>query len=106
MDHFGITIDANGRTARVYPSGELDLASAPTLRTALARLLRGEHRSLVLDLSRLTFSDCAGLRPVRWAVREGRAVGTTVELRDAVPAVRRVLELTGLVVSVPRVALA
>jgi anti-anti-sigma factor len=105
MDHFGVTFDANDGTALICPSGELDLAAAPTMRNALARLLRGEHRNLVLDLSRLTFSDCAGLRPVRWAMREGRAVGTTVELRDALPPVRRVLELTGLAVPLPRVAL-
>jgi anti-anti-sigma regulatory factor len=49
-----------------------------------------------MDLSRLTFSDCAGLRPVRWAVSEGTRVGTHVELRAAAPAVRRVLDLTGL----------
>ena len=96
MDHFGVTVDAIDGRALVYPSGELDLASAPTLRTALGRLLHGEHRSLVVDLSRLTFSDCAGLRPVRWAIREGGAVGTDVQLRDAVPAVQRVLDLTGL----------
>ena len=106
MDHFGVTVDANGGRATVYPSGELDLASAPTLRTALGRVLRGEHRSLVMDLSRLTFSDCAGLRPVRWALREGRVVGTDVELRSAIPAVQRVLELTGLAAPLPRVALA
>jgi anti-anti-sigma factor len=106
MDQFGVTVDANGGRAVVYPSGELDLASAPSLRTALGRLLHGDHRSLVMDLSRLTFSDCAGLRPVRWAVREGRIVGIDVELRAATPAVQRVLELTGLTVPLPRPALA
>jgi len=49
-----------------------------------------------MDLGRLTFSDCAGLRPVRWAVNEGTRVGTDVQLRDALPAVRRVHDLTGL----------
>ena len=96
MDHFGVTIDSSDGLALVYPRGELDVASAPALRVALARALRGDHRSLVVDLSRLTFSDCAGLRPVRWAVNEGARVGTDVRLRDAVPAVRRVLDLTGL----------
>jgi hypothetical protein len=33
---------------------------------------------------------------VRWAVSEGTRVGTDVELRAAAPAVRRVLDLTGL----------
>jgi len=96
MDHFGVTIDASDGLALVYPQGELDVASAPTLRTALSRLLGGDHRRLIMDLSRLTFSDCAGLRPVRWAVSEGTRVGTHVELRAAAPAVRRVLGLTGL----------
>ena len=96
MDHFGLTVDTSDGLALVCPQGELDVASAPTLRTALDRLLRGNHRSLVMDLSRLTFSDCAGLKPVRWAVKEGARVGTDVRLRHAAPAVRRVLDLTGL----------
>ena len=92
MDNFDVTVDASEGTALVRPCGELDLASAPTLWSALAGLLRGGHRAVVMDLSRLTFSDCAGLRPIRRALQQG----TAVELRDAVPAVRRVLELTGL----------
>ena len=95
-DHFDLTVDSLNGTALVRPSGELDVASAPTMWTALAPVLRGDHRSVVMDLSRLTFSDCAGLRPIRRAVREGALVGTDVELRDASPAVRRVLDLTGL----------
>ena len=75
MDHFGVTIDSSDGLALVHPRGELDVASASTLRTALARLLGGDHRRLVMDLSR---------------------VGTEVELRAAGPAVRRVLDLTGL----------
>ena len=96
MDHFGVSVDLRDETALVCAEGELDVASAPTLRTTLARVLGGDHPTLVMDLSRVTFSDCAGLRPVRWAVREGTRVGTDVQLRDAVPAVRRVLDLTGL----------
>ena len=96
MDHFDLVVDSSDGTALVRPSGELDLATAPTLWRALSLLLRGEHRSVVMDLSRLTFSDCAGLRPIRRALREGARVGTEVQLRDAVPAVRRVLDLTGL----------
>ncbi len=106
MEHFDLTVDSTDGTALVTPSGELDLASAPTLGAALSRVLRGEHRSVVMDLSRLTFSDCAGLRPIRRAVRQAAQSGTIVELRDAVPSVRRVLELTGLVVPAARPVLA
>jgi anti-anti-sigma factor len=95
MEQFDLVVDTSDGTALVRPSGELDLATAPTLWRALAPLVQEEHRSVVIELSRLTFSDCAGLRPIRRARREART-GTTVELRDAVPAVRRVLDLTGL----------
>ena len=93
---FELSVDSSNGTALVRPRGELDVASAPTMWSGLARVLRGQHQSVVMDLSKLTFSDCAGLRPIRRAVREGAQVGTVIELRDAVPAVRRVLDLTGL----------
>jgi anti-anti-sigma factor len=96
MEQFDLVVDTSDGTALVRPSGELDLATAPTLGRALTLLLREEHRAVVMDLSLLTFSDCAGLRPIRRAVREGARTGIRVELRDPVPAVRRVLDLTGL----------
>jgi anti-anti-sigma factor len=96
MDLFELTVDPSDGSALVHASGELDLATAPALSRVLTRALRGEPRSVVMDLSRLTFSDCAGLRPIRRAVRHGATTGTVVELRGAVPAVRRVLDLTGL----------
>ena len=92
MDTFDVSVDASGARVLVRPSGELDVASAPTLWSALAGEVTEGRRAITLDLSRLTFSDCAGLRPIRRALRQG----TDVELRDALPAVRLVLDLTGL----------
>jgi anti-anti-sigma factor len=97
VDNFDVTVDSSEGTVLVRPSGELDVASAPTLWSALAGVSTSGHTAVVVDLSRLTFSDCAGLRPIRRALRQG----TDVELRDAVPAVRRVLELTGLRTAAP-----
>ena len=96
MTHFDLTVDSSDGTVLVRPAGELDLASAPTLWAALEPALGGGRRAVVMDLSRLTFSDCAGLRPIRRALRMATERGTDVQLRDAIPAVRRVLELTGL----------
>ena len=96
MDNFNVSVDSAQGRATVRPAGELDLASAPTLWSALAELVTGGHRAVVMDLSRVTFSDCAGLRPVRRAMRQARGLGTVIELRDPAPAVRRVLDLTGL----------
>lgn len=41
--------------------GEIDLASAPALRSALVRLRQGGKRHFVLDLSRVTHMDSTGL---------------------------------------------
>ncbi len=45
---------------RLKLTGELDLASAPTVRQRLDQL-RTERRSVLLDLSQLTFMDSSGL---------------------------------------------
>jgi anti-sigma B factor antagonist len=82
-------------TVLVCPIGELDLASAPELERVLERLA-GEPSAIVLDLSGLTFADCAGLRPVREALCRGATLGRHVRLSSPRPAVRRVLNLTGL----------
>jgi stage II sporulation protein AA (anti-sigma F factor antagonist) len=80
-------------TVVVRPAGELDLATAPDLERVLGDLL-GRHWAVVLDLSEVTFADCAGLRPVRWALAQPYLV--SVRTSGIKPHVRRVLELTGL----------
>ena len=82
-------------TVLVCPIGELDLATAPELERVLERLA-SEPSAIVLDLSGVTFADCAGLRPVREALCRGGSLGRHVRLSSPRPAVRRVLELAGL----------
>ncbi len=80
-------------TVLVRPCGELDVATAPRMEGAL-RALIGEHWALVLDLSAVSFADCAGLRPVREALRAGSHSLTRVTVCGARPTVQRVLDLT------------
>ena len=93
--HLDVLVERLDGTALVCPIGELDLATAPELERVLEALATGPS-TVVLDLSGLTFVDCAGLRPVREAVFAGALLGRQVRLSGARPAVRRVLELTGL----------
>jgi anti-sigma B factor antagonist len=78
-------------------AGELDTATAGLLGAglSLAPVMPGDH--LVLDVSRLTFMDAAGLKVVV-AAHEGRlaAGGGGIVVRGASGIVRRVFELTGL----------
>jgi anti-anti-sigma factor len=73
-------------------SGELDSANAGALDASLAPLTRERSTRLIFDLSGLRFMDSAGI-----AVLLGVAARVAaVQLRDPSPAVRRVIELTGL----------
>ncbi len=53
-----------GTVHTVVASGELDLASAPKLGAAVARIPMDGSTVLVLDLREVTFIDCAGVRAV------------------------------------------
>jgi anti-sigma B factor antagonist len=73
-------------------SGELDSANADALDASLAPLTQEGSAELIFDLSALRFMDSAGI-----AVLLGVAARVSaVRLRDPSPAVRRVIELTGL----------
>ena len=89
-----IEVDVSPGTATVVISGELDLASMPVLAARMSVILRRRPRRLILDLAGTTFMDCASARMLASAGRlfpDDRPV-----IRRPGPAVRRVLEVTGL----------
>lgn len=63
--------------AVLYVSGEVDLLTAPVLRSRLREAASG-GRGVVVDLSAVTFIDCAGLTPLMEARRD---LGTRLALR-------------------------
>jgi anti-anti-sigma factor len=58
---FGCIIEPGGEMVHVRVTGELDLATAPVLETALADLREAGFAQVVLDLRQLTFIACAGI---------------------------------------------
>lgn len=76
--------------------GELDIATQPLLARALAEV-DGSDARIVLDLSDLTFIDCANIGLIHDARVLAGMRGTFLELRSPRPDIQRVLELTGLV---------
>ncbi|MFJ9845317.1 STAS domain-containing protein [Kitasatospora sp. NPDC101155] len=79
----------------VRARGEIDLATAPHLRRKLARALV-EHREVVLDLSEVTFMDCAGLGTLVQARNLADRTGARLVLHGIAHPVARLLRLTGL----------
>lgn len=82
-------------TLRVRLEGELDAYAAGDLAAALREVEAGCTR-LVIDLSRLTFLDCAGLHQIVEAERRVRARGGRLTLVAGPAPVQRVFNLTRL----------
>ena len=84
-------VDPTG-VAIVTVSGDLDISNAATLERAVAPITAERPERLIFDLSGLRFMDSAGIAVLLDAAGKVKAV----QLRDPSPAVRRVVELTGL----------
>jgi anti-anti-sigma factor len=89
-----------GITVRPGPlvtiSGEVDLESGPSLRDQLLRVIRRQGARLALDLSGVTFIDCAGINVLLAVRRRAQLEGGSLRVLRASPRVRRVIALTNL----------
>ena len=81
--------------ALIVIRGELDPATTPLLARRLAQILADGPKRLVFDMAGVGFIDCAAARLI---VGTGRCLplGRRLVIRRPSPAVRRILELTGL----------
>jgi anti-anti-sigma factor len=85
--------DSSDGVVRVVLDGELDMATAAAVRTRLCELHLA-NSSVALDLSGVTFIDCAGLQCLVDALQSPPAAGGMLELTGDLPAsVRRLLGL-------------
>jgi anti-sigma B factor antagonist len=77
-------------------SGEIDIQSGPQLRDQLLGIIRRHGTRLALDLSGVTFIDCAGINVLLAARRRAQLEGGSLRVLRASPRVRRLFELTRL----------
>lgn len=84
---------ARGRTLR--PTGELTVQTAAA-KVAVLTSAAGSGEDIVLDLSRVTELDTAGLQLILVAVAEARSTGAVARIAEPSPPVREVLDLAGL----------
>lgn len=76
--------------------GELDVASAPTLRESLIDLVAKGSHLLVLDLEGLDFLDSTGLGAIISALKRARTNGGDLRLVCTQSRIRRLFEITAL----------
>ena len=81
-------------SATVRLAGEIDIITVEAARRAVAGLEAGTRR-IVLDLSRVTFCDMAGVRFLIAARKRACEAGTELVVRHPHPHLRRMLDLTG-----------
>jgi anti-anti-sigma factor len=79
----------------VTVSGEVDVGTEGLLRQALLRIMRERGARLLLDVSGVSFMDCAGLRALLATRRRAELRGGFLRLIAVSAAVRRITELTG-----------
>ena len=85
-----------GTSVEITISGELDLATAPTMRSTIADVLRARPEIAVVDLRDVGFIDSSGIHALLASRRHAIAAGTRlVILRPAGPA-DQALALSGL----------
>ncbi|MEU6217800.1 STAS domain-containing protein [Streptomyces sp. NPDC047022] len=87
--------------ALVIVKGYLDVDTATELHHHLANQMHHGRRHLLLDLSSVPFMDSSGINIVLRAYKETRQADGSVGLIDPAPAVRRILDLTGVSLTVP-----
>jgi anti-sigma B factor antagonist len=78
-------------------TGEIDLYTAPRLHSELtAALAAGTPLRLVVDMSGVEFCDSTGMNVLLAAHRRAREDGGDLQLVSPRPAIRKVLQVTGL----------
>jgi anti-sigma B factor antagonist len=92
---FAIDAGRDGTAATFAVKGELDIATAPELRTAIAALAPG-YEELVIDLSECSFLASSGISIVLEENRRSAAAGFRLVVVKPPPEVQRIFELTSL----------
>jgi anti-sigma B factor antagonist len=92
-----VTCRQQGEYVVMSVQGEIDLYTVPRLQRALASVLAsGGPVRLVVDLSGVDFCDSTGVNVLLAGHRQAREAGGDLELAAPRPAVRKILQVTGL----------
>jgi anti-anti-sigma factor len=95
-----LQVHAAGDRHTLCVGGELDLATVPELEAALSDLV-AVASEIVIDLDGVSFMDSQGLRCVLNRKKECESRGVAFSLAAVKPQARRVLEIAGVLDSLP-----
>ena len=90
------SVDRTGDTATVRLHGEVDVMVVDQVRVAMTDALAAGPRSVVIDLSDLSFIDSTGLGALIFGFQRARDSGVAFKLAGPTSGVRKILVLSGL----------
>ena len=99
MPHVELKVSTRSQGSRTIMSlgGEIDLYTAPRLHGELVSLLSGDGPvQVIVDMSGVDFCDSTGMNVLLAAHRKAREQGGDLELAAPRPAIRKILQVTGL----------
>jgi anti-sigma B factor antagonist len=83
------------RAVVITADGEIDIATAPTLRAELLRQVDADVETVILDLCKVTFMDSSGLGVVIAALNRTTSRGSRFSVVCPAGKLRRIFEITG-----------
>jgi anti-anti-sigma factor len=89
-----VRVRPGDRGTVVWISGEIDVNATDPLQDLLLQVMRAHGSWLLLDLSGVSFMDCAGLRALVLTRRRAELRNGSIRLIAASAAVQRILNLT------------
>ncbi|WP_405623127.1 STAS domain-containing protein [Streptomyces sp. NBC_00076] len=87
--------------ALISVEGYLDVDTATEFQHHLANQLHHGRRHFLLDLSAVPFMDSSGMNIILRVYQQARDIPGSVHIISPTPAVRRILDLTGVSITVP-----
>ncbi|MFD9452553.1 STAS domain-containing protein [Streptomyces sp. NPDC059985] len=101
-DHLTLTTaHVRGRLAVAAIGGDIDIETAPALRTHGLELIAQGHPHLILDLTQVTFCDSSGLNALIGIMRCATAANGSLTLAAVPDRLARMLDLTGISTAMP-----
>jgi len=92
----GLVVRQEGEWTVLAVSGEIDIATAPSLREKLHSLLADGKLQLIIDLDEVTFLDSTALGVLVGVLKRARTEGGELRIVCNQPRVRKVFEITRL----------
>lgn len=93
---FAVDVAKSNGEIVVRVRGEVDLYTAPQLRERLDEAVNGPSPNVIVDLEQLDFIDSTGLGVLVGALKQARAAGGDVTLRNPTRSTHKILEIAGL----------